>query len=80
MDLSSPEDPSVNDGITKESCSFHYTSINEAAVQVLDCGPSTLMAKKNLHLLIYLSKDINPTLSLNSFRSAISLYVIQWTY
>jgi len=48
MDLSSPEDHSVNDDITKESCSFHYTSINEAAVQVLACGPGTLMAKMDV--------------------------------
>ena len=48
MDLSSPEDHSVNDGIIKESCSFHYTSINEAAVQVLACGPGTLMAKMDV--------------------------------
>jgi len=48
MDLSSPEDRSVNDGITKESCSFHNTSINEAAVRVLACGPGTLMAKMDV--------------------------------
>ena len=47
-DLSSPQGHSVNDGITKESCSFHYTSINEAAKHILSSGPGTLMAKMDI--------------------------------
>ena len=38
MDLSSPEGHSVNDGISKELCSFHYTSVDEAADQVCRKG------------------------------------------
>jgi len=48
MDLSSPEGHSVNDGITKESCSFHYTNISEAAARILFLGRGSLMAKMDI--------------------------------
>ena len=48
MDLSSPQGHSVNDGITKESCSFHYTSINEIVEQIIASGSGTLMAKMDV--------------------------------
>ena len=34
MDLSSPEGYSVNDGIDKEDCSFHYVSVDTATAQI----------------------------------------------
>jgi len=45
IDLSLPLGHSVNYGITKKSCSFHYTSINEAAMA---SGAGTLMANMNI--------------------------------
>ena len=38
MDLSSPEGYSINDGIDKEDCSFHYVSIDVAAAQIAKIG------------------------------------------
>ena len=45
MDLSFPQGHSANDGITKESYNFHYTSINEAAEQIPAFGSGILMVK-----------------------------------
>jgi len=46
MDLSSPEGFSVNNGIAKEDCSFHYASVDLVVEQIrhLQLGPGTLMA------------------------------------
>lgn len=38
MDLSSPHSHSINDGISKEICSFHYSSLDDAAAQVARLG------------------------------------------
>ena len=48
MDLSSPEGCSVNDGIPKENCSFHYASVDLAVQQIKQLGPGTLMAKMDI--------------------------------
>ena len=48
MDLSSPEGHSVSDGISKELCSFHYTSVDEAANQVCRKGCGALLAKMDI--------------------------------
>jgi len=48
MDLSSPEGFSVNDGIPKEDCSFHYASVDLAVEQIRGLGPGTLMAKMDI--------------------------------
>ena len=48
MDLSSPEGFSVNDGIPKEDCSFHYASVDLAVQQIKQLGPGTLMAKMDI--------------------------------
>ena len=48
MDLSSPHGHSVNDGITKELCSLHYSSIDEAATQVAALGPGCMLAKMDI--------------------------------
>ena len=45
MDLSSPVGHSVNDGISKVSCTFHYTDISEAAAHIIFLGRGSLMAK-----------------------------------
>jgi len=48
MDLSSPRGSSVNDGISKEDCSFHYTSVDLAVQQIRQLGPGTLMGKMDI--------------------------------
>ena len=48
MDLSSPTGHSVNDGIEKELCSFHYPSISDAATQLNALGKGALMAKMDI--------------------------------
>ena len=45
MDLSAPQGHSVNNGIDKELCSMHYTSLDEAAIKVCQLGKGTLLAK-----------------------------------
>ena len=49
MDLSSPHGHSMNDGITKELCSLHYSSIDEAATQVAALGPGCMLVKMDIH-------------------------------
>ena len=48
MDLSSPQGFSVNDGIPKEDCSFHYVSVDQAVEQIRQLGPRALMAKTGI--------------------------------
>ena len=48
MDLSSPHRHSVNDGIRKELCSFHYTSVDEAAEKMTLLGKGTLLEKMDI--------------------------------
>ena len=45
VDLSHPDGRSVNDGISSELCSLHYTRVDEVARQLLQLGPGALMAK-----------------------------------
>ncbi len=45
IDLSAPEDHSVNDGIDKALCSISYVKIDEVANYVLSFPPGALMAK-----------------------------------
>ena len=48
MDLSSPKGGSVNEGISKEDCSFHYTSVDRAIEQIRELGVGTCMAKMDV--------------------------------
>jgi len=48
MDLSSPTGHSVNGGINKETCTFHYVTINEAAARILRPGRGALLAKMDI--------------------------------
>ena len=48
VDLSSPKDFSVNDGIPKEFCSLSYVSVDDVAKHVLELGPGTRMAKVDI--------------------------------
>ena len=48
VDLSSPEDASVNDGIEKEICSLSYTSVDAVADKVLALGRGAMLAKMDI--------------------------------
>ena len=48
MDLSSPHGHSVNDGIAKDMCSLHYTSIDDAASKILTLGKGAMLAKMDI--------------------------------
>ena len=48
MDLSAPQGHSVNDGIAKEMCSLHYSSLDDAATRVAAMGPGALLAKMDI--------------------------------
>ena len=48
LDLSSPTDQSVNDGISKEECSLQYTSVSEVAAKIVEIGTGTLMGKMDI--------------------------------
>lgn len=45
VDLSDPEGSSVNDGIEREICTLHYTSVEEAMARVCARGRGTNLAK-----------------------------------
>ena len=48
MDLSSPDGFSVNDGISKEDCSFHYASVDLAVERIIQLGSGALMGKMDI--------------------------------
>ena len=48
MNLSSPEGYSVNYGIDKEGCSFHYILVDVAATQITELGQGMLLAKMDI--------------------------------
>ena len=48
VDLSSPEDASVNDGIEKEICSLSYTSLYAVADKAMALGRGAMLAKMDI--------------------------------
>ena len=48
VDLSSPTNASVNDGIDKDMCSISYISIDQVSDCILNLGRGTLMAKVDI--------------------------------
>ena len=48
VDLSAPDGASVNDGIVPSLCSLSYTSVDDAAVEVLQLGKGALLAKLDI--------------------------------
>ena len=48
MDLSSPNEHSVNDGISKEICTCHYISVDQAVAHIHKLGQGSLMAKMDI--------------------------------
>ena len=45
LDLSSPYEHSVNDGVSKELCSMKYITVKDAINKILDMGPGCQLAK-----------------------------------
>ena len=45
LNLSAPEDASINDGIARQLCSLSYVTVDEIAATVLDLGQGSLLAK-----------------------------------
>ena len=60
MDLSSPEGLSINDGIAKEDCSFHYASVDWAVQRIVQLGQHALLAKMDIRKA-YRNIPIAPT-------------------
>ena len=48
LDLSSPHEFSVNDGIAREWCSMRYASVDDAVSKILQLGQFTLLAKNDI--------------------------------
>ena len=48
LNLSAPDEASVNDGIPKELCSQEYASVDELVVEVLKRGVGTELAKADI--------------------------------
>ena len=48
IDLSAPACCSVNDGISKEDCSFHYTSVDTVISRIVQLGAGCLLAKMDI--------------------------------
>ena len=48
LELSSPEDHSINDGIKSEWCSLSYVSVDNIAQTILQLGQGTLLAKTDV--------------------------------
>jgi hypothetical protein len=44
IDLSHPKGRSINAGISRELCSMHYVSVDEAVKRVVELGPGAKMA------------------------------------
>ena len=48
LDLSSPQNRSVNDGIPSQLCSIRYASVDSAVEQILQLGRNSLLAKTDI--------------------------------
>lgn len=48
VDLSAPQGYSINSGISSESCSLSYASLDEAVQVILQLGPGALLVKMDL--------------------------------
>ena len=48
IDLSAPRGGSVNDGISKATCSLHYVSVEYVAARVVELGRDTLLRKMDI--------------------------------
>ena len=67
VDLSSPENRSVNDGIDPTLCSLSYTRVEQVARAVLELGPGTQLAKidiKSAYRIIPVHPDDRPLLGM----------------
>lgn len=57
MDLSSPEDHSVNASIPPELCSLRYPSFNATAWLILAHGPGALLSKLEAYWMVLVHPD-----------------------
>ena len=61
VDLSSPAEMSVNDGIEPELCSLQYLRVDEVVHQIVMMGWGTMMAKMDIeityHMVLVHSSD-----------------------
>ena len=67
MNLSVPQDHSVNDAISSEVAQMHYASVLDAAAMVRSLGPGTLMAKvdlQNAYRILPVHADDQPLLAI----------------
>ena len=48
LDLSAPEQHSVNDGISKDLCSLSYTSVDEVVASIITYGRGAMLAKMDI--------------------------------
>ena len=48
LDLSIPEQHSVNDGINKDLCSLSYTSVDEVVASIITYGRGAMLAKMDI--------------------------------
>ncbi len=48
VDLSYPKGHSINDGIPKDICSLHYSSVDDALLYIITLGPHTQLIKIDL--------------------------------
>ena len=59
VDMSSPQDHSINDGIEPELCSLSYASTDDAVSNIISMGKGTLLAKLDLESA-YCIVPVNP--------------------
>ena len=67
LDLSSPNNHSVNDGIPKELCSMQYASIDDAVDMIMQAGQGCLLAKidiEHVYRNIPVHNDDRPLLAM----------------
>ena len=95
VDLSSPHDQSVNDGISADLCSLRYTSVDNAVEIITSLGRSSLLAKfdlSNTYHILPVHPDDQPLLGVTwqaniymdkslpfGLRSALKVLMLWWT-
>ena len=65
VDLSSPQGRSINHGISPDSCSLRYASVDNAVEAIMSLGHSALLVKldlSNTHRIILVHTDDQPLL------------------
>lgn len=58
VDLSSPLNASVNDGIQKETCRVSYVTVDDIVDRIVQLGRGTLLAKADIKQAYRITKRI----------------------